>query len=115
MSVTLVILALASVFVVAFFVARWVTHGFKGWTFAQKLAVLQTFLPFAAAAFALNALFGNSIDTASTIAAAVLTLASGLVAIVNKVAATLDSLPHLEFAEGRGAGFGDVLNAIFRS
>jgi hypothetical protein len=113
MSVTLLILALSGGVVAAFFVLRVVAHGFKGWKFSEKVAVAQAVVPFAAATFALNALFGSSIDTASKIVAAVLTLIAGLLSIVGRVASTLESHPRAEFVDG-GVGLGEVLRTIVR-
>src|SRR3977135_3255373 len=113
MSVTLLLLALASGVVAAILAVRVLTHGFRGWKLSEKVAAAQAVLPFAAAAFALNALFGTSIDTLSKIVAAVLTLCAGLLAIIKQVAATIEAHPRMEMTEGT-VGLSDVLNTIVR-
>jgi len=92
-SVALLLVALASGLVAAFLLLRPFTHGFRDWKFSEKVGAAQAVLPFAAAAFALNALFGESIATLSKIVAGVLTLLAGLLAIVKQVAATIESHP----------------------
>jgi hypothetical protein len=111
-SITILLLALAGGALAAFLLLQAVTGGFKNWKLSEKVGAAQVVLPFAAAGFALNAFFGTSVETPSKIVAAVLTVVSGLLAIVKQVAATLEAHPR---AEGLGGvGLDEVLSTIAR-
>jgi hypothetical protein len=113
--VALLLVALASGFVAAFLLLRPFTHGFKDWRFSEKVGAAQAVLPFAAAAFALNALFGESIETLSKIVAGVFTLLAGLLAIVKQVAATIESHRGVRTAMATSSvSFGEVVKKIWQ-
>ena len=71
-------------------------RGFDDWKFSEKVAAAQILLPFGAAAFALNALFGSTLERPSKIAAAIFTLCAGLASIVKQVAANMEAHPGTE-------------------
>jgi hypothetical protein len=91
MNVVLLLSAVIAALVAAFLFVRAISGGFRAWKLSEKVAVAQIFLPFGAAAFALNALFGDSLATSSKIVAAIFTLLAGSLAIVKQVAATMES------------------------
>jgi hypothetical protein len=108
MSVTLLIMAVGTGVAAILLVVSVVTRDFAGWKFSEKVAAGQAVLPAAVAAFALNALFGTSIETPSKIIAAVLTLIAGLLAIVKQIAATMESHPET----AADVGLTKVLNMV---
>jgi hypothetical protein len=105
-----VLVLLASVFLIiqAF-------RGFRDWRFSEKVAAAQVLLPFAAAAFGLNALFGATLEKPSKIIAATFTLAAGVLAVTKQVAATMEAHPTgEELVRVRAVSMGGVLTKLLR-
>ena len=111
MSIILLLTALFVGIVGLFLLLRLALGKFSGWKLSEKVAATQVVLPFAAATFALNALFGTNLEKPSKIMAALFTLIAGLLAIVKQVAANIEA-HRAGFTEGEAVSWKDVLGKI---
>jgi hypothetical protein len=115
MNVTLLLAAVLLFLACALLVVRAVSGGFRGWSVSEKVAAAQILLPFGAAAFVLNALFGSTLERPSTITAAIFTLAAGVLAIIKQVASTIEAHPPRGVDGGaHDVSLRDVVHTLFR-
>jgi hypothetical protein len=115
MNVTLLLAAVLLFLACVLLVVRAVSGGFRGWRFSEKVAAAQILLPFGAAAFVLNTLFGSTLERPSKIAASIFTLAAGMLAIIKQVASTIEAHPPRGVDVGaQDVSLRDVVSTLIR-
>jgi hypothetical protein len=111
MNVVLLLSAVAALVLGSLLAMRFLIGGLNEWTLSEKVGASQIFLPFAAAVFTLNALFGDTWETPSKIVAAVFALLAGVLAIVKQVAKTIED-HRAGFAGSAPVTWSDVVSRI---